>query len=87
MLLDYKIDMRLVFYQSVCAVRKYMYGVRKSKSWLSLSLMFWVYTYLGMRACSSTNLSVLLEKYMYGVRKSKSWLSLSLCSGYILIWE
>ena len=40
-----------------------------------------------MRACSSTNLSVLLEKYMYGVRKSKSWLSLSLCSGYILIWE
>ena len=35
-----------------------------------------------MRACSSTNLSVLLEKYMYGVRKSKSWLSLSLCSGY-----
>ena len=39
-----------------------------------------------MRACSSTNLSVLLEKYMYGVRKSKSWLSLSLCSGYILIW-
>ena len=31
-----------------------------------------------MRACSSTNLSVLLEKYMYGVRKSKSWLSLSL---------
>ena len=48
---------------------KYMYGVRKYKSWIRPCVLVF---YLGMRVCSSINLSVLLEKSPFNLTHSKS---------------
>ena len=48
---------------------KYMYGARKSKSWLRPCLSV---LNLQMRVCSSINLSVLLEKSPFNITHSRS---------------
>ena len=48
---------------------KYMYGVRKSKSWFRPCVLVFN---LRMRVCSSINLSVLLEKSPFNMMHSRS---------------
>ena len=48
---------------------KYVYGVRKSKSWLRPCVSVFNFR---MRVCSSINLSVVLEKSPFNITHSRS---------------
>ena len=57
-------------------LRKYVYGLRKSKTWLGRVCLFFN---LPMRVRSSINLSVLLEKSPFNKTHSRSEIEYPVC--------